>query len=125
MAAVAAGSDSTWSWGVLHLLEHKLHLGNLVVPSTTAQEAEQGIIDSQSLLLLTQLPMRLRSFLAELHQLIGFFSCQRIQIDTIDGFIKVHGRGAQIASGAIALTKRIVAGECIIRIVEQASETDE
>src|SRR6266571_6745051 len=44
---------SRWNRGILNLLEHKFNLGNFVTPTTTAQEAEQGIIDGQRLVLLT------------------------------------------------------------------------
>ena len=43
-----------WCRGILHLLEHELDLRHFFIPATAAQKAKQGIIDRQSLLLLSQ-----------------------------------------------------------------------
>ncbi len=107
---------------VLHLLEHELNLSNLVAPATTAQEAEQGMVDGYGLLLLAQQTMRFCRFLAQLHQLIRFLNRQGIQIDAINRLVKVRGRGMQVAPGPVALTERVEAGESVIRVIEQHLE---
>ena len=61
-----------WNRSILQLLEHKLYLGNFIVPSAAAQEPKQRVIDGQRLFLLTELAMCFSRLLAELHQLIGF-----------------------------------------------------
>src|SRR5947209_6399941 len=66
--------------------------------------------------------MRFCCFLAELHELIRFFRGQGIQVDTIDGLIKVDGSGTQIALRPVALTQGVITGESIVRIVEQHLE---
>ena len=55
----------------MRLFEHKLNLGNFVVPSSAAQETQQSVIDGEGLFLLTQQAMRFSRFLAELSTAIS------------------------------------------------------
>ncbi len=107
---------------ILGLLEHKLNLRHLVVPAAIAQETEQRVIDGEGLFLLAQHAVRLGCLLAQLHQLIGFFRRQGIQVDAIHRLVEIDGRGAQIALGAVALTERVEARERVIGIVQQRLE---
>src|SRR6185437_11138356 len=45
-----------------------------------------------------------------------------IQIYAVNGLVKMHGSGTQIAASAIALSQRIIAGQGIIGIVQQGLE---
>jgi hypothetical protein len=61
-------------------------------------------------------------FLAELHQLVSFLESQRIQIHTVDGLVKVGCGSAQVAPCSITLSQCIIAGECIIGVVQEHLE---
>src|SRR5437588_7739145 len=66
--------------------------------------------------------MCLCRFLTKLHQLVGFLNGQRVQIHAINCFIKMQGCGTQIATCPMTLAQRIIAGQCIIRVIQQHLE---
>ncbi len=66
--------------------------------------------------------MRLCRLLAQLHQLIGLLSRQRVQVDAVDRLVEMHGRGLQIALRPVALAEGVEAGKGVIGIIEQHLE---
>src|SRR5437016_3952089 len=94
---------SNWRRCILHLLEHELNLSDFIVPTSTAQETEQGIVNRQGILHLTKCTMSFSRFLAELYQLVRFFNSQSIQVHAVHGFIKMYSCSAQVTTCSIAL----------------------
>ncbi len=101
------------------LTHQVLDLSHLILPPLAPQVAQECGIDGVGALCVAHLNVGFGGFLAELQQLIRFFLRQHVQVDPVYRLIEEMRRVFDVALGAGALTKRVVAGERVVRVVEE------
>ncbi len=79
------------------LAHQVLDLFHLILPAPAAEEAQQCAVDRLRTFKVTHLAVGFGGLLAELEQLIRLIASERIQIDAIDGVVKVLSGFTDIA----------------------------